>query len=884
MLRAGLMRTLSPPIRQILPLSSNNSVSNKPTLRYRSTRASQKRKIVKEDPAPLLVSIKGLSEEEENYVRRQTQLCLTSQPVPVQGRQEELNKLYKKAGVKVRHANLRCPTIVSRCLAMADSFNVDKKDRAAFLAFCNQHAEPSTHRRQFHLFDPNPIHRGLLHYSLSPGKKAFKDWEAHANMPDFKTKYKEKLNSVIENLGLLEFEEFPEELNENSSFAEFSTNFYRRILLENCGISDLENLAKKRRKLLDLHNSAVIRDPVNIVRNYFIFSEILNVDLDTNLPSLAHLTHTSSLDLLSTLNVLQQSLDGSIDQDTEEEETFSSPSMLHTCLDDQRLAALPLGLNLRLLHVIGFTQQEIKKLLFHPEMSNKLSKSVLIDFNQIVGEKFGGDVEAFCETFRRRLEIIRSEAGNLGIKDTFEIYKFLVNWEEAMAALDRAAQEHTDVPLLLRFEDTSSEFRNSCRVSLPSSSNVPLRNGPSSSVAKGQGCEAYLKKLFSLYRSNGERTKAFKASLKRVPHHKEVPAAVVREASCWLQEKEEFTLKQLEMGFPTLLYAVPVLEAALDKADDQLEEGWRSREDALCLLNYFVELESSFKFTSIYEGVGSMIKEHNRLNSSDAFEEEWEDTETRRGQDFDDWDEDLDEDHEELDDCTSPAFQQQASRRNFLAPTTSSSINMLASPFSTSSVSFSDEKKEKSKIRIKVASSKVRKDEAFKLDEKLPGLNLKPGQVKVWQPQNPLTRLKVWLKFKEIQATWDPSIDQTEFVAGARQAVLMIASTLSTGGQWGQLRGLLHRKEHKRLQQVVEKQWTDVERRRLEIEEEHLLLLQITDCRLQQINQFKYLDVYVYAMALSPLGDNFVKMNVTFHREYTEGQLPDWIVTKFEVI
>ena len=112
-------------------------------------------------------------------------------------------------------------------------------------------------------------------------------------MPGFKTKYKEKLNSVIENLGLLEFEEFPEELNENSSFAEFSTNFYRRILLENCGISDLENLAKKRRKLLELHSSAEIRDPVNIVRNYFIFSEILNVDLDTSLPSLAHLTHTS---------------------------------------------------------------------------------------------------------------------------------------------------------------------------------------------------------------------------------------------------------------------------------------------------------------------------------------------------------------------------------------------------------------------------------------------------------------------------------------------------------------------------------------------------------------------------------------------------------------
>ena len=52
----------------------------------------------------------------------------------------------------------------------------------------------------------------------------------------------------------------------------------------------------------------------------------------------------------------------------------------------------------RLLHAIGFTQQEIKKLLLHPETSNNLPMSVLIDFSQIVGEKFGGDVEAFCET------------------------------------------------------------------------------------------------------------------------------------------------------------------------------------------------------------------------------------------------------------------------------------------------------------------------------------------------------------------------------------------------------------------------------------------------------------------------------------------------------
>ena len=408
-------------------------------------------------------------------------------------------------------------------------------------------------------------------------------------------------------------------------------------------------------------------------------------------------------------------------------------------------------------------------MLFHPDVKNKLPKSVLVDFNQILGDKFKGDVEALCETLRRRLEIIRSEAENLGIGDIFEIYKFLVNWEEAMAALDRAAQEHNAVPLLFGFENTASEFQNTCRVSFrsPPTPSVPLSNlpPPAPSAAPREGCEAYMKKLFSLYRSNGERTKAFKATLKRVPHHKEVPAAVVRETAGWLQEEEGFTLQQLEKGFPILLYAVPVLEVALDKADDQLGDDWRDREDALCLLNYFVELQSNFSFTSIYQGIGSMIKEQNRLSNSDAFEDDWEDTDRSEGPRFENWD----DDEEDVEDWTSPALHQhQAPHRNFLSP--SASTSMISSPFSTSSSSLrnSDEEKGKRKLKIKVGSSKVRKDEAFKLDEKLPGMKLKPGQVKVWQPQNPLTRLKVWLKFKEIQATWDPIIDQKEFEIGAR--------------------------------------------------------------------------------------------------------------------
>ena len=107
------MRTLSPSLCKILPSCSNNAIlafSNEQTHRCRSTKASQKKKSPNEDP--LLVSIKGLSEEEENYVRNQTKLCLAAgQPATVQGRQEELHKLYKKAGVKVGFLNLDHETI-----------------------------------------------------------------------------------------------------------------------------------------------------------------------------------------------------------------------------------------------------------------------------------------------------------------------------------------------------------------------------------------------------------------------------------------------------------------------------------------------------------------------------------------------------------------------------------------------------------------------------------------------------------------------------------------------------------------------------------------------------------------------------------------------------
>lgn len=71
------------------------------------------------------------------------------------------------------------------------------------------------------------------------------------------------------------------------------------------------------------------------------------------------------------------------------------------------------------------------------------------------------------------------------------------------------------------------------------------------------------------------------------------------------------------------------------------------------------------------------------------------------------------------------------------------------------------------------------------------------------------------------------------------------------------------------------------------LQEEHIISVVITDCRTQQIVQKKYCDVSLLVLARSPLTrrglEELVRLQVTLHREYTEGQLPDWIVTQFRV-
>ena len=89
-------------------------------------------------------------------------------------------------------------------------------------------------------------------------------------------------------------------MKEETDFIEFSKTFHEKLLLENCGISDVATVEKYSKKIMinrvsvfngkDAGGGGATLDPINLVRNYYIFSELLNLDMDTSLHTLASLT------------------------------------------------------------------------------------------------------------------------------------------------------------------------------------------------------------------------------------------------------------------------------------------------------------------------------------------------------------------------------------------------------------------------------------------------------------------------------------------------------------------------------------------------------------------------------------------------------------------
>lgn len=146
--------------------------------------------------------------------------------------------------------------------------------------------------------------------------------------------------------------------------------------------------------------------------------------------------------------------------------------------------------------------------------------------------------------------------------------------------------------------------------------------------------------------------------------------------------------------------------------------------------------------------------------------------------------------------------------------------------------------------------------------------------------------LRVWADFRDLSNTWDAGIDRNGFIEGAKLAVSRISSLICQNS-YRELRGLLSRAEYKRLQSELETSWSDVQRRHIGLDVDNIHNVVVTKLRKQQIVEQKFCDIDVYCLCLKDVengsGPILIKIFARFHRDYTEGRLPDWIVTRFSV-
>ncbi|XP_049766883.1 m-AAA protease-interacting protein 1, mitochondrial-like [Schistocerca cancellata] len=168
--------------------------------------------------------------------------------------------------------------------------------------------------------------------------------------------------------------------------------------------------------------------------------------------------------------------------------------------------------------------------------------------------------------------------------------------------------------------------------------------------------------------------------------------------------------------------------------------------------------------------------------------------------------------------------------------------------------------------------------------------NEKPNKPfpKVLYIQNPFSWLMNKLDFGILKNTWDPQFNESEFKRGAKQAVSTISQLICQDLRDG-LAGLLTRKATTKLIHDIETSWSDEQRRLIGIEPEDIQVAVPRRVNFQTIVEQKFCDVDMIFVALKTAEHKsssaliFIEILARFHRNYTEGRLPDWTVSLFRV-
>ena len=490
-----------------------------------------------------------------------------------------------------------------RYYAVAKAYNchTEEKSYNNVMLECENAMWKKNGGRTYHVFRPH-VQTGLEYGTLTGDPREWlgtsskhrhrflSQLKGFSARKDFRSKYCERLKEVTRmlDLDMEDLQEKPEVIFDEDGF---SSTFHDGFIPEFCGAT-LESVMDKN-LIKSRHRALLVLgyDPINIVRTYYIMREIFEVDLDLNLNLIRLIGRISAIDLILALNILYDLTDKKLNKDVRKGKVLAAATAHFDSkiLDNILIWQLSLHQCFSLLEKIGFTREEVEKLFFDKAGLHLLSDVCcrVFDFE---------NVESFVDIMKKRKQLLSLEGVKLGIGDVADTYHFLMNWDKVIAALDNANVGEN--PCIVKFGNKTIKVGTLpyCRVT--------------TSAAR-----TFLVQYFDYTTKNQKRE--FDKIFKKVPHAKDVPLKIVVESVQYL-ENRNFSFEQIEKGFPIVFYDKEILEQKIGEATDAMGESWMEKENALCTLNYLIEVESNFSFAQIYTGI---LKNFQRGLSLQKFQE-----------------------------------------------------------------------------------------------------------------------------------------------------------------------------------------------------------------------------------------------------------------------
>jgi len=162
----------------------------------------------------------------------------------------------------------------------------------------------------------------------------------------------------------------------------------------------------------------------------------------------------------------------------------------------------------------------------------------------------------------------------------------------------------------------------------------------------------------------------------------------------------------------------------------------------------------------------------------------------------------------------------------------------------------------------------------------------KLSKMKVLYVPNPFRWIFNTLELSKLKHEWDPKFNTEEFKFGATQGICTI-SDLFHRREWGELRGLLTQAA---IDALRTDKTTDIDQvNNTVITPDDVQVTQLNNVNLQTIVDNKYCDIDIGIIAVrQPYNPDkhaiiMLEYAARFHRNYTEGQLPEWTVTRFSL-